>query len=82
MSAQGVYLTPDGAGRCRDNDLADGMRVLSSSYPRLPATSPRPVWRCYLNIKCAFIGYGRKKTEVVASVCIGGSDTACTSRFV
>ncbi|KRY38194.1 hypothetical protein T01_9963 [Trichinella spiralis] len=42
MSAQGVYLTPDGAGRCQDNDLADGMRVLSSSYPRLLATSPRP----------------------------------------
>ncbi|KRY26054.1 hypothetical protein T01_14746, partial [Trichinella spiralis] len=38
----GVYLTPDGAGRCRDNDLADGVRVLSSSYPRLLATSPRP----------------------------------------
>ncbi|KRZ87306.1 hypothetical protein T08_13463, partial [Trichinella sp. T8] len=35
-------LTPTGAAICRDNDLADGVRVLSSSYPRLSATSPWP----------------------------------------
>ncbi|KRX69046.1 hypothetical protein T06_12805, partial [Trichinella sp. T6] len=35
-------LTPPGAARRRDSDLADGMRVLSSSYPRLSATSPGP----------------------------------------
>ncbi|KRZ54679.1 Endoribonuclease dcr-1, partial [Trichinella nativa] len=38
----GVSLTPTGAAICRDNDLADGVRVLSSSYPRLSATSPWP----------------------------------------
>ncbi|KRZ82124.1 hypothetical protein T08_6401, partial [Trichinella sp. T8] len=38
----GVSLTPDGAARRRDSDLADGMQVLSSSYPRLSATSPGP----------------------------------------
>ncbi|KRZ95728.1 hypothetical protein T08_16691 [Trichinella sp. T8] len=38
----GVYLTPVWAARCRDNDLADGVRVLSSSYPRLSSTSPWP----------------------------------------
>ncbi|KRX79078.1 hypothetical protein T06_12680 [Trichinella sp. T6] len=38
----GVYLTPAWAARCRDNDLADGVRVLSSSYPRLSSTSPWP----------------------------------------
>ncbi|KRZ47589.1 GILT-like protein F37H8.5 [Trichinella nativa] len=37
-----VSLTPPGAARRRDSDLADGMRVLSSSYPRLSATSPGP----------------------------------------
>ncbi|KRY45538.1 hypothetical protein T03_15202 [Trichinella britovi] len=41
-SAHGVSLTPTGAAICRDNDLADGVRVLSSSYPRLSATSPWP----------------------------------------
>ncbi|KRX24565.1 hypothetical protein T07_12825 [Trichinella nelsoni] len=39
-SAQGVSPTPAWAARYRDNDLADGVRVLSSSYPRLSATSP------------------------------------------
>ncbi|KRX37220.1 hypothetical protein T05_14437 [Trichinella murrelli] len=41
-SAYGVSVTPVWAARCRDNDLADGVRVLSSSYPRLSATSPWP----------------------------------------
>ncbi|KRZ50936.1 hypothetical protein T02_14459 [Trichinella nativa] len=41
-SAHGVSLTPVWAGKCRDNDLADGVRVLSSSDPRLSATSPWP----------------------------------------
>ncbi|KRX72967.1 hypothetical protein T06_14220 [Trichinella sp. T6] len=39
----GISLTLTGAAICRDNDLADGVRVLSSSYPRLLATSPWPV---------------------------------------
>ncbi|KRZ91497.1 hypothetical protein T08_8149 [Trichinella sp. T8] len=39
-SAHGVSMTPVWAARCRDNDLADGVRVLSSSDPRLSATSP------------------------------------------
>ncbi|KRX21453.1 hypothetical protein T07_14119 [Trichinella nelsoni] len=41
-SAHGVSLTPTEAAVCRDNDLADGVRVLSSSYPRLSSTSPWP----------------------------------------
>ncbi|KRY15730.1 SUN domain-containing protein 3 [Trichinella patagoniensis] len=41
-SVQGVSLTLAGAARCRDNDPADGVRVLSSSYPRLLAPSPWP----------------------------------------
>ncbi|KRX70624.1 hypothetical protein T06_10700, partial [Trichinella sp. T6] len=39
---QGVSSTPDGAAKRRDSDLADGMQVLSSSYPRHSATRPGP----------------------------------------
>ncbi|KRZ83719.1 hypothetical protein T08_13819 [Trichinella sp. T8] len=49
-SAHGVSLTTAGAARCRDNDLADGVRVLSSSYPRLLATSPWPGHTDYVGV--------------------------------
>ncbi|KRX74718.1 Protein YIPF6 [Trichinella sp. T6] len=49
-SAHGVSLTPVGAAICRDNDLVDGVRVLSSSYPKLLATSPWPGHTNYENV--------------------------------
>ncbi|KRY09425.1 hypothetical protein T12_8504 [Trichinella patagoniensis] len=49
-SAHAVSLTTAGAARCRDNDLADDVRALSSSYPRLLASSPWPGHTDYVGV--------------------------------